>query len=242
MNDKPWEKALWWTCLGVAPLVLAAMELFHPSGFTHDPGMYAYLSKAEPYDPRFDALTYFGPQWWFILHMVQTPLVCLVAVGMWLLVRPVSGADGAIAALSARVSRAATFVFAIYYTALDAIGGFGLARTILVTRQMSEEGSLTAEQLDGVIRVLDATWTDPWVGGVGSFVSLTGSWAVFVAALSGAIALAMQKRVPWPPLVLLVLFGWELQVSHTMPHGPIAFTLLLIGSAWIRHVESRNRG
>lgn len=34
-------------------------------------------------------------------------------------------------------------------------------------------------QASGVTSVLNATWVDPWVGGVGSFISLTGSWAAF---------------------------------------------------------------
>jgi hypothetical protein len=64
------QKVLWWLCLFVAPLVLVGFELFHPAGFTTSPGMYQYLSKPEPYDPQFKALAYFGPQWWFTLHMI----------------------------------------------------------------------------------------------------------------------------------------------------------------------------
>ena len=37
----------------------------------------------------------------------------------------------------------------------------------------------------------------------------------------------------WPPLLLLIGFGWELQMSHTMPHGPIAFSLLIAAAIWI---------
>ena len=56
---------------------------------------------------------------------------------------------------------------------------------------------------------------------VGSFVSKTGSWAVFYATVFLALALFFAKKAPWPALVLLVGFGWELQESHTMPHGPM---------------------
>ena len=42
-----------------------------------------------------------------------------------------------------------------------------------------------------------------------------------------------------PPLVLLVGFGWELQESHTMPHGPIAFTLLLVAALWMWWAQRR---
>lgn len=32
---------------------------------------------------------------------------------------------------------------------------------------------------------------------------------------------------------MVFAFGWELQVSHTAFHGPIAFALLLVAAAWI---------
>jgi hypothetical protein len=69
---------------------------------------------------------------------------------------------------------------------------------------------------------------------VGSFISLTGSWAAFFAALFAAGALLSAKKITWPPALLLVAFGWELQMSHTMPHGPIAFVLLATAGVWIR--------
>jgi hypothetical protein len=98
---------------------------------------------------------------------------------------------------------------------------------------MAASGQLNPQQLDGVVLLLNAMWTDPWVGGVGSFVSQTGSWAVFVAALAAAVGLFLTRRAPWPPLVLLVGFGWELQTSHASPHGPIAFALLLAAGVWL---------
>ncbi|MEK7992484.1 MAG: hypothetical protein AAB403_01645, partial [Planctomycetota bacterium] len=42
--DRAVKQILWWLCLFVAPAVLVAIELFHPSGFTAQPGMYAFLS------------------------------------------------------------------------------------------------------------------------------------------------------------------------------------------------------
>jgi hypothetical protein len=47
------------------------------------------------------------------------------------------------------------------------------------------------------------------------------------------VALFLSRRAPWGALILLVAFGWELQVSHTMPHGPIAFGLLILSAGWI---------
>jgi hypothetical protein len=117
----------------------------------------------------------------------------------------------------------------------------------LTARQtLSRQGKLTADQLDGVVQMLNGTWEDPWVGGVGSFISQTGSWAAFFAALFAALALLLAKKISWPPALLLTALGWELQMSHTMPHGPIAFALLIIAGIWIRlagpAIESPKRG
>ena len=241
MLDQTWKRCLWWLCFCISPAILIAVELFHPAGFTHDPGMFQYLSHDEPHTHEHKSLGYFGPEWWFALHMVQTPLVCFVAIGLWLLVSDVGRDDGLWPATFAWLSRAATFVFAVYYTALDAVGGFGMARSILITQELTAEGVLTKDQMDGVAIMLNRLWVDPWVGGQGSMVSETGSWAVFAAALAAAIALFLQRRTPWPPLVLLIAFGWELQVSHAMPHGPIAFSLLLAASFWLMAHHRRHR-
>ena len=233
MSNKTIWKALWWICLVVAPVVLICIELFHPAGFTVHPKMYEYVSVPQPYDPHFFSLGYSGPEWWFTLHMIQTPMVGLVAIGLWLLASRIDDADGPAALALAWLGRAATFVFVIYYTALDSIGGFGVARSIINTKAMEKAGDLTADQVKGVAAVIDKTWIDPWVGGVGSFISKTGSWAVFYATVFLALALFFTKKAPWPSLILLVGFGWELQESHTMPHGPIAFTLLLFAVLWM---------
>jgi hypothetical protein len=98
---------LWWLGLVAAPAVLIGIELFHPAHFTGDPGMFQFLSKPEPYYPRYAALSYPGPGWW------------------------------------------------------------------------------------------------------------------------------LARKAPWPPLVLLLAFGWQLQISHASPHGPLAFSLLIVAALWI---------
>lgn len=226
-------RVLWWLGLVAAPAALIGIELFHPAHFTGDPGMFQFLSKPEPYEPRYVALSYPGPGWWFALHMIQTPLVGLVAVGLWLLVSRVSKANGMLAVTLAWLSRAATLVFLIYYTALDSIGGIGLGRLLLNTDALTASGQLTPEQVAGIALLLNTTWTDPWVGGVGSLISETGSYAVFAAAVFGATFLWLARKVPWPPIVLLIGFGWQLQTSHASPHGPVAFGLLIIAALWI---------
>ncbi len=239
MSNESVYKALWWVCLLAAPLVLLVMELFHPAGFTQDPGMYQYLSEPHGYDPRFKALAYPGPSWWFQLHMIQTVMVGLVAVGLWIVASRVNGGDGAAAAGLGWLSRLATFVFLIYYTALDSIGGSGLGRAIINTQELAAAGHLTPEQVGGIALLLNTNWSDCWVGGVGSFISLTGSWAVFAAAVFLAIALWITGKAPKLALLLLVAFGWELQLSHTNPHGPIAFACLALAAFLIWRADRR---
>ncbi|MEP9367034.1 hypothetical protein [Xanthobacter sp. VNH20] len=222
---------LWWMCLVVAPLILASAELFHPSGFTRSPGMYAYLCTSQPFDPRYWALGYFGPTWWFTMHMIQLPMLGLVSVGLWM---AVEGIEEGLACLAAWVSRVATFIFLICYTALDSIGGIGLGRSMLNIDAMRAAGKLTPEQAQGAIALLNEDWVDPWIGGVGSFISLMGSWMVLLAAVSVALALTLTRRAPWPALILLIAFGWEIQTSHASPHGPLGFLFLALAAAWIR--------
>ncbi|NIR31167.1 MAG: hypothetical protein GWN84_18020 [Gammaproteobacteria bacterium] len=245
MSNEKAKKVLWWVCLFLAPLVLLTIELFHPAGFTSDPGMYQYLSMPQPHSSEHKALAYFGPQWWFVLHMIQTPMVGLVSIGLWLMLDEVDRRGGILGTLSAWISRVATFVFLIYYTALDSIGGIGLGRVIEITETLAKaspgEPHLTPDQLAGVVLVLNTMWTDQWVGGVGSLVSLTGSWAVFVAALFAAIALFVSKKVSWPPLIVLIAFGWQLQLSHASLHGPIAFALLIVAALWIWRQRRRSQ-
>lgn len=192
--------------------------------------MFAYLCQPQPFAPEHWALGYFGPQWWFALHIVQLPLLGLVSVGLWNLL---SGIEDGGAALLAWIARIATFIFLIAYTALDAIGGIGLGRSILNLEAMKAGGQITQAQYDGAVLLLNTNWVDGWIGGVGSVISLTGSWAIFAAALSASLALLITKRAPWPALVLLTLFGWEIQTSHASPHGPIGFTLLAMARIWI---------
>jgi len=226
------DGVLWWLCLFVAPLVLVGIELFHPAGFTREPGMWAYLSEPQPHEAAHKALAYAGPQWWFTLHMIQTPMVGLVAVGLWRMVAAVDAGDGA-AVVLAWLARIAVFVMLIYFTVLDAIGGIGLGRSILQAEAMGASGALSPDQVDGLTKFLDVMWVDPWVGGVGSFVSLTASWAAFAAALLIALVLLAARRAPLLPLLILVAFGWEVQVSHAALHGPIGFALLVVAAAWI---------
>ena len=219
--------------LVIAPLILASIEMFHPAHFTAVPGMSNFLSHPQANDPHFKAIFYFGPDWWFLMHMIQTPLVIVVSFGLLLLTDTFGIRQNLRGSLLAWVSRIATVIFMTYYTVLDAIGGIGLGRQLIVMKEMIESGTLTPPEAERVRFFLDRMWVDPWVGGVGSVISLTGSWAVFVAAVTAAGYLVLNRRASWLAFILLIGFGWELQVAHASYHGPIAFSLLAMASALI---------
>jgi len=162
-------------------------------------------------------------------------MVCLVANRLWRLLAPVGAADGLLAMAAAWLARVAVFVFLVFYTVLDGIGGIGLGRSIVVLQGMIADKTLTKDQADGAIGLLNAMWVDPKVGGVGSFISLGGSYAILLAALLIVAALLPARRIHWLPALLLVAFGYQLQESHAAPHGPIAFALLIVAAfvmAW----------
>jgi len=162
---------------------------------------------------------------------VQTPLVVLVGVGLLILTgafdQNTKDQRGQIFAWIARI---AIFFFVVYFTVLDSIGGVSLGRQLIVIDQLFAAGEISGYDAHVIQRFLDVMWVDFWVGGVGSVVSLTGSWAVFIAAASLAIYLILNKRINLICFALLLGFGWELQLTHASYHGPIAFSLLALAS------------
>ncbi|MDB5812161.1 MAG: hypothetical protein JWN94_4283 [Betaproteobacteria bacterium] len=217
--------------LVVAPLLLTGIELFHPAHFTLDPGMTSFLSQPQSGDPYFKALHYFGPDWWFLLHMLQTPLVVIVAFGLLQMTDTFWPDAQARFKPLAWLARLATVVFMTFYTVLDGIGGIALGRELVVLNELIQSKVITTADAQVIRAFLDRMWVDPWVGGVGSFISQVGSWSVFVAALCIGGYLALNRKATWLEVALLLGFGWELQVAHASYHGPIAFTLLALASA-----------
>lgn len=227
------QRILFFLCLVVAPAVLVGIELFHPANFTAAPGMFVFLSHPE-HGVGFRALGYSGPSWWFILHMIQTPMVGLVSVGLFLLSGQIRAEGDRVATACRWLARTAIFVFMIYYTVLDAIGGIGLGRMIEIVLRLQAEGRLTSTQVDGIAFALDQFWADRFVGGLGSLISRTGSLAVFSASILLAAGLARTRAAGWLTIVALVGFGWELQTTHASPHGPAAFALLILAAVSLR--------
>jgi uncharacterized membrane protein len=61
------------------------------------------------------------------------------------------------------------------------------------------------------------------------------------AVVFAVAALLLARKAPWPPLVVLLAFGWQHETAHASPHGPIAFALLIVAAIWLWWAERRNR-
>jgi hypothetical protein len=204
--DRGFPLVLLVLCLGVAPAVLAVMEIFHPHGFSAH--VYEYLSTSHH--------LYFGPTWWTALHLVQTPLVAAVGFGLILVTRGIPGT-------LAWIARIVTALFIVYYVALDTLAGVGVGVLIVHTT------SWTGARAEAAHELVQYLFTNNGVGGTGSALSQGGSWLAFVALSLIALTLA---RVGAPVLVavLLVAGGVLIEIAHTNPYGPLGFLCVFLAA------------
>jgi hypothetical protein len=159
---------------------------------------------------------------WLRIHLLQIPLFGLMFVAALNLTWGIVG-------FWAWLSRIALWFFVVFYTALDAVAG--LAVGTILSRQTPEMNPAT------VAAIVQQLFRDPIVGGVGSVISLTGSWAWLIAMLAAVLGLFWENRTrpvwqTFPPSLLLVVCGYALFVSHTNPAGPIAFACFAGASLW----------
>ena len=195
--------------LGVAPLVLLIIELFHPAGFASE--TYLYLSQPHRW--------YFGPVWWLTLHLIQTPAIGIVGAGLFVIMARI---DNALAWLA----RAAVLVFIVYYTVLDSIGGIAVGALITHTR------SWTGERRHVAIELVNFLFTNSAVGGTGSIISQLGSWAAFLAFFGVALTLA-RAGAPVIGSLLLAAGGVLIEISHARPYGPLGFACVLAAAGFL---------
>jgi hypothetical protein len=184
--------------LVAAPLPFAALLTQHPMGGTD-----LYELVAGNLTP------------WLAIHYAGLVFFPLMALVVWLLVRGLPGR-------AATVTRVAMPVFAVFYTAWEAI--FGIATGVLAR----------AGDADGI----DAILHSPIVGEPGLLLSI-GSLAWWTG-IAGAILALKRAGAGRAPLVLLGLGG--LMVFH-VPIGPPALVCLSAAAYVIeRRVLSRPVG
>ncbi len=156
------------------PLVLGILDIFHPT-FSSD-GTFAGVSR--------------HLEWWIILHVLQLPLFCLLALSVYLLL---DGVQGKLATLS----KVALGIFVIFYPALDAILGIGTGA--LVSYANGTVGFLQAAMVPAV--------EDYFSNRVTTLVGTLGGFGWAIALLLAAVAISRPTQSRWLVIVTATLIG-----------------------------------
>jgi hypothetical protein len=153
-----------------APLALAILEIFHPQ-----PSGVA------------EAVEQGGWFMWF--HIIQVPLIGLIALAVYLLTEGLEGR-------AVSVSRWAIAVFAVFFSAYDAAAGIATGFALRSAQGLSAEGQAAVHEA-----VIDMPGLSLIFG-----LSIVGTSAWVVAVIAAAIALR-RAGASLGPFVLLILSG-----------------------------------
>jgi hypothetical protein len=170
------------------PAVLGILDIFHPT-FTGQivDSISAHLN------------------WWIILHILQLPLFCLLALSVYLLL---DGVQGRWAVLS----KVALGIFVAFYPALDAILGVGTG--ILAT---DAKGTI------GMVQALTSAMVDAYfTSNLATLVGALGGFAWAIALLLAVLALSKPVRsrrllIIAVVLAALALFYYQLIHLNLIP-------------------------
>jgi hypothetical protein len=178
------------------PLALAILEYFHPQ-----PSGVA------------DAVEQGGWFMWF--HIIQVPLIGLIALAVYLLTNGLEGR-------AVSVSRWAIAVFAVFFSAYDAAAGIATGYA-LRNAQGLPAGAQEA--------VHEAVIDMPGLSLIfGLSIVGTGAWVVALIAAAIALRRAGASRVPF---ILLILAGVFLMGGHPFPAGTLAFGSFFLAAVWL---------
>ena len=194
-----------------APLALGFVEVFHFESLPFD-------SEGElgPFT-RYRTIAPVVEQW-LIVHLLQAPLIALVGLAVYLVVRGLSDFPGAVA-------RVCMVVFVVAYTVLDSIAGIGVGVLVANARDLSPA------QLAPVEQAIEGLWNSPLAGNVSVF-SIAGSGAWALGVIAAAVSLR-RSGAPRGPVALMVLAAFIFGVSHAFPMGPMGMACLLAAFVWL---------
>jgi hypothetical protein len=180
-----------------APVLLAVAGLFHPDDLTADTA-----------------------DTWRSLHLALLPLFPLLAAGPLLLLR---GTIGPVAA----VARVAAYVYAVGYTALDAIAGIGAGSVVLSTQ---EDIETVEPQLHALLDI-------------GNPLGIAGAVAFLLCAASTSVALVLRYgRAAVPGGVVFVLGSIPFLFSHIYwPVGGLTLLVMAVGLGLLAWASTRPR-
>ncbi len=194
-----------------APLALGLLEVWHFESLPFD-------SEGElgPFT-RYRTIAPVATQW-LIVHLLQAPLIALVGLAVYLMVR-------GLADIPASVARVCMALFVVAYTVLDSVDGIAVGVLVANARE------LPPAQLAAVEQAIEDLWNHPVVGNF-SVVSFTGAGAWAVGVIAAAISLR-RSGAPRGPVALMVLAAFIFGMSHANPTGPIGMACLLAAFVWL---------
>jgi hypothetical protein len=176
-----------------APLILAAAGLTHPSGLSR--------STAEH---------------WADMHIMLLPVFPLLAVGLLVPLWRRPGRD--LAGFATVVAWVGSFVYAAFYTGLDAVAGIGAGTAVEHAAAGASPGPLKRPLYD-----------------VGEALGQAGAYALICAVVATAVALFPRHGARiLPGIAVLLVSSWSFVDSHifwprgvwTMLGFALGFTLL----------------
>ena len=186
-----------------APLALALLEIFHP----------------ERPSSASEAVEQGGWFMWF--HMIQIPLIGLIALAVYLLTEGLEGR-------AVMVSRWAIGVFAVFFSAYDAAAGIATGFALRAAQGFSAEGQAAVYEAVKDMPELSLIFSLSIVG--------TGAWVVALIAAAKALRRAGASRGPY---VLLILAWVFLMGGHPFPAGTLAFGCFFLAAAWLEFAPGR---
>jgi hypothetical protein len=191
----PLPRTLRRTLLLAPPLTLAVYEVFHPNP---DENVQALM----------DAST-----WFMVFHLIQLPLVLLVALSVILLADTFGRA-------SAWTTRAGVGLFLVFFSAYDTLAGVATGWAMRKARDLPAAGQ------EAVFDVVEE-W--PSLDPVAFPLSIVGTGGWLIALVALAIA-AHRAGARWYQWVLIALAGIFLLGGHPFPAGTLAFGCLFVAA------------
>jgi hypothetical protein len=196
-----------WPLVFLAPLAWAVLVLFHPMGDESGP-----FESVRPVVNR-----------WLVVHFGQLFLTPFLVLAVWRLLDGVSSSAGT-------VSRCAVVVWAIFFSAYDAVQGIA---TGLLIRYA--DGLAASEQV-GITRGLNYLVRDSRMAGDLSLIGLIAGAAWLTTAIAAAIAL--HKAGASKPVVVAACFA-TIVAAHTAP-AAVGFVALAV-AGMLRERERASR-
>ncbi len=185
------------------PLALAVLEIFHPQ----PTGAVEAVEQGA---------------WFFWFHMIQLPLIGLVALAVYLLTEGMAGR-------AVTVSRWAIGVFAVFFSAYDAAAGIATGFVLRSAQGLSADEQAVVFEMVKDLPEVSLIFILSIVG--------TAGWVVALIAAAVALRRAGAARGPF---VLLILAGVFLLGGHPFPFGTLAFGCFAAATAWLE-LTSRSR-